>query len=749
MRIAALGRGTHDLIVTATDNLVDAILRRHSLKCEGVQFFGERTIILDIIKDLQRSANTRWASGGTISNTLFAVATCFSQLDSAAPELFWLGSAEYSDFAGQSNPIDSLRRVSVVPICSPAMQGNRIAISVISAQTGEVKAILIFDSLEPVSFMSDWPTVDVLLTSVAEIARADDSLFDYISSAKSLAVLIADCSSITNETKTRLLHLAKSDKLKWMVGQFADFSRLSFLDHGAPKREYNRIELVGTAGSEPVRVWDVRRSTFEVFPVDPLHKLRGNVLGAGDAYAGGFLAGRILGWSLDQAHERGHALAAKTLDSHLATFEVHDDLNQVFGHYIDRTSNYDNEGEIYERIRHAPGIVVTSCGQTGVDQLALRSASKLGLPCFAILPSGRRTESSEGLVPDEDDFGDAYVIELGSTSYRYCTWANVYLSDGTLLWDFHNSEGSQATREACQQLRRPCLDITRIDPDRLPLEIIGWATKHNIRVINFAGNRSRLLSATERTQVERQTDYALRCLAWNWAHLSAGIVTPLHLLEDDALSFHSYDHLRIGVSKDTLTQHMLYRFLSDIHGLPPGHPRKLYQEFTELGLTLVFARARDLPAMIQRSLVDVIICGSDLLDEAELDCSILVRTGTHPCHIVMVGTQKIHSSDAARSHIRVGSQYPSLSLKLMKRMGYRNASVMPILGAAEAWIMTGYLDAAIDTWRTGYTASLNGLTLLKIFYSTALVVATLADNNLPAIHRFKTMFEHWLITSRD
>lgn len=749
MRIAALGRGTHDLIVTAPDDLLDAVLRKHSLKCEGLQFFGERSIILDIIKDFQRSVDTRWTSGGPISNTLFAMATCFGLLDSATPELFWLGSAEYSDFAGKSNPIDYLRRVSVMPICTPAMQGNRIALPVISVQTGQVKAILIYDSLEPIAFMSDWPAVDVLLTSIAEIARADHSLFDYISSAKSLAVLIADCSSITNEIKTRLLHLAKSGNLKWMLGQFADFSRLPFLDHGIPKQEYNRVELVGTAGAKPVSVWDLHRGTFEMFPVNPLHKLQGNDLGAGDAYAGGFLTSRILGRSLDEAHQLGYELAAKTLESRVATIELHDDLNRVFGHHIDRTSNHDNEGAICERIRHAPGIVVTSCGQTGVDQLALRSASRLGLPCFAILPAGCRTEASEGLVPDEDDFGDAHLIELGSMSYRYCTWANVYLSDGTLLWDYHNSEGSQATREACRQLLRPCLDITRIDPNRLAREIIDWATRHNVRVLNFAGNRSRLLSANERAQVEHQTDYVLRSLAWNWAHLSAGIATPLHLLEDDAPTFHSYDHLRIGVSKDTLTQHMFYRFLSDVHDLPPGHPRKLYQEYTELGLTLVFARARDLPAMLQRSLVDVIICGSDLLDESALDCSILVRTGTHPCHIVMVGTQEIPTSGTTHSHLRVGSQYPDLSHKLLEQMGYRNVSVIPIHGAAEAWIRTGYLDAAIDTWRTGYAVSLNGLNLLKIFYSTALVVATLAGHNLPATRRFKTMFEHWLIASHD
>lgn len=746
MRIAALGRGTQDIIAIDENNAVEAELHRRGLKCEGVQFFQDRSLILDVIQDVQRLANTTWAGGGTISNTLFALATCFEEVDVDSPELYWLGSAEYSDFPGQVNPMDYLRRVFITPICVPSLDGSRVAISVISAQTKEVKAIFLYDNPEPLSAMSEWPPVDVLITSIAELARADAKLFEYISSIPSLAIVVADCHVIDEETQERLRRLALSGALKWMMGYFDDFIRLKFLMNEEPLPEYRSVEFVGTDGAKPVHIWRAESNLWQKSPVHPIHEFHGNTLGAGDAYAGAFLAVRIRGGDIEQAHKFGYQLAARTFETHLSHVDIQPDFNRIFGRLIDRASLDHREGALYERIRQSPGITVISCGQTGVDQIALRSASKLGLPCFGVLPKGRRTEFTEGLVSLHDDFSDACIFELDSPSYRYCTWSNAYLSDGTLLWDFHNSEGSAATREACGRMRRPLLDVTKIRPDRLATEVVEWATRHNVRVVNFAGNRQRLLSDANRKQVEKQTDYILRCLAWNWSYLSAGIATPLHRLEENMHLQAPYAGLRVGVSKDSLIQGMMRQFLWDVYGIVPGSQRKLFLDMSDLGLTLIFARARDLPTMLQNSLVDLIVCGSDLLDEAAVDCSIIVRTGTHPCHIVLVGEQSLDPLSTDLAKIRIGSQYPKLADRLMRQTGYHNTTIVPILGAAEAWIKTGYLDAAIDTWRTGYTASINELRLLKTFFSTALVVATAADTATSLVAPFKDAFEQWLVT---
>lgn len=82
----------------------------------------------------------------------------------------------------------------------------------------------------------------------------------------------------------------------------------------------------------------------------------------------------------------------------------------------------------------------------------------MGLPVFAIVPENGRREgcSIETFAKGENIY--FRKIELSSNSYRFRTYANVYYSDVTLIYDFvKGSEGTKATINACMELSRPYL----------------------------------------------------------------------------------------------------------------------------------------------------------------------------------------------------------------------------------------------------------------------------------------------------
>jgi ATP phosphoribosyltransferase len=148
--------------------------------------------------------------------------------------------------------------------------------------------------------------------------------------------------------------------------------------------------------------------------------------------------------------------------------------------------------------------------------------------------------------------------------------------------------------------------------------------------------------------------------------------------------------------------------------------------------------------MLDENLVDLVVCGDDLIDESGIHAEVLMYTGLQPCHIVLVGRKDALSTGS----LRVGTQYPNLGARLLREGRFRGWSLRPILGSAEAWIQAGHIDAAIDTWRTGFTADINGLHLLHTYHSTSLVISMRRftdDQTRASAVRFVKAFSQWLV----
>lgn len=128
---------------------------------------------------------------------------------------------------------------------------------------------------------------------------------------------------------------------------------------------------------------------------------------------------------------------------------------------------------------------IISGGQTGVDQIGLAIAQKVGFETGGVAPYGFRTEAGCNPKLLKDRFG---LIQHDSREYNPRTLMNIINSDITLLFGNVESPGSKSARKYCSGRGKrielnPSVELIR--------QIIA---DPNINVINIAGNRESMLT---------------------------------------------------------------------------------------------------------------------------------------------------------------------------------------------------------------------------------------------------------------
>ena len=127
---------------------------------------------------------------------------------------------------------------------------------------------------------------------------------------------------------------------------------------------------------------------------------------------------------------------------------------------------------------------VISGGQNGADQAGLRAAKACGLPTGGWLPKGCRTLDG----PRPDLLTEYSMKEHTSESYPPRTETNVKDSDGTIRFArTFSSAGEKCTLRAIKWYNRPHLDVN-IEKPLDKQEVLSWLIKHDIKVLNIAGN---------------------------------------------------------------------------------------------------------------------------------------------------------------------------------------------------------------------------------------------------------------------
>lgn len=136
---------------------------------------------------------------------------------------------------------------------------------------------------------------------------------------------------------------------------------------------------------------------------------------------------------------------------------------------------------------------VISGGQTGADYGGLIGANHSSIETGGTAPKNFMTE--EG--PNPIELKKLGLEESSSIQYPERTKRNVRNSDGTLWIGVEDTKGGKLTIRTCEKMKKPFLKIPylwshkvkSVHPINYAEQVIAWIRKHNIQVLNVAGNR--------------------------------------------------------------------------------------------------------------------------------------------------------------------------------------------------------------------------------------------------------------------
>jgi hypothetical protein len=130
---------------------------------------------------------------------------------------------------------------------------------------------------------------------------------------------------------------------------------------------------------------------------------------------------------------------------------------------------------------------VISGGQTGADIAGVMTAYRFGIATGGTMPKGFLTQAG----PKPEWAAKYGFVEHESPKYPPRTFKNVMDADATIRFaaDFESS-GEKLTLKAIQQYKKPHMDVDVIKPRSLT-DILDWFKRHDIKVLNVAGNSER------------------------------------------------------------------------------------------------------------------------------------------------------------------------------------------------------------------------------------------------------------------
>lgn len=124
---------------------------------------------------------------------------------------------------------------------------------------------------------------------------------------------------------------------------------------------------------------------------------------------------------------------------------------------------------------------IISGGQTEADQGGLEAAKELGIQTGGTAPFGWKTETG----PNPKLLRDTYnLISNLSPNYPSRTRANVFNSDGTVIFGNVDEPGSRLTLNLCLRVGKLCIVNPTVESFQEWLEC-----NLQIKVLNVAGNR--------------------------------------------------------------------------------------------------------------------------------------------------------------------------------------------------------------------------------------------------------------------
>jgi len=161
-------------------------------------------------------------------------------------------------------------------------------------------------------------------------------------------------------------------------------------------------------------------------------------------------------------------------------------------------------------------------------------------------------------------------------------------------------------------------------------------------------------------------------------------------------------------------------------GLPvlEGASRKLFAKTTDPDISILFARAADIPEYVQDGAADVGITGLDLISETGADVNVMLDLKFGGANLVLaVPDDSPIDSAKDLEGMRVATEFPNITQRYFENLGV-NIEIIRVSGACEMTPHVGIADAIVDISSSGTTLVTNHLRMVeKVFSSSVYLIA--------------------------
>jgi len=148
-------------------------------------------------------------------------------------------------------------------------------------------------------------------------------------------------------------------------------------------------------------------------------------------------------------------------------------------------------------------------------------------------------------------------------------------------------------------------------------------------------------------------------------------------------------------------------------GLKDASNRKLFSNTHNSDISVMFARAADIPEFVADGVADMGITGLDLIKENQSDVKILADLKFGQTSLVLASPEDsaIDSIDDVKSGMTVATEFPNLTNSYLKSCGI-SVKIVELTGSTEIAPFIGVADVIADLTSTGTTLKMNHLKVI-------------------------------------
>ena len=152
--------------------------------------------------------------------------------------------------------------------------------------------------------------------------------------------------------------------------------------------------------------------------------------------------------------------------------------------------------------------------------------------------------------------------------------------------------------------------------------------------------------------------------------------------------------------------------------------RKLIEKTIDPEISILFARATDIPEYVQDGAADVGITGIDLITERGADVENLLDLKFGKSNLVLAVLEDSNFEKAQDLEgKKVATEFPKITGQYFKELGV-NINIIKVSGACEITPHVGIADAIVDISSSGTTLMINHMKAIdKVFSSTVYLIA--------------------------